>query len=62
VKVCDAAGRRVCALFAGWQDAGRRNLAWGGRDGDGRAVAVGLYFVRADAQGRSLTLRVARVR
>ena len=62
VNVYDAAGRSVRTLFDGWQDAGRRNLVWDGRDGAGRAVAVGLYFVRADAHGRGLTLRVARVR
>jgi len=62
VKVYDAAGRNVRTLFDGWQSAGQHGIVWDGRDGAGRAAAVGVYFVRANAQGRSLTLRVARVR
>jgi hypothetical protein len=62
MKVYDAAGRVVRTLFDGWQSAGRHGIVWDGRDEAGSAAAVGLYFVRADAQGRSFTLRVARVR
>ena len=62
VNVYDVAGRVVRTLFDGWQSAGRHAIVWNGRDASGSAAAAGLYFVRADAQGRSLTLRVARIR
>jgi flagellar hook assembly protein FlgD len=62
VKVYDAAGRVVRTLFDGWKSAGQHGIVWDGRDGAGSAAAVGLYFVRADAQGQSLTRRIARVR
>jgi len=62
VKVYDVAGRVVRTLFDGAQGAGRHSIVWDGRDGAGSAAAVGIYFVRADAQGRSFALRVARVR
>jgi len=62
VKVYDAAGRVVRTLFDGTQSAGQHGIVWDGRDGAGSAVAAGIYFVRADAQGRSRTLRVARIR
>jgi hypothetical protein len=62
VKVYDLAGRVVRTLFDGSQHAGRHGIVWDGRDGAGSAAAVGIYFVRADALGRSLALRVARVR
>ena len=62
VKVYDVAGRVVRTLFDGSLNAGRHGIVWDGRDGAGSGAAVGIYFVRADAQGRSLTLRVARIR
>jgi hypothetical protein len=62
VRVYDVAGRVVRTLFDGSRSAGQHSIVWDGRDGAGSAAAVGIYFVRADAEGRSLTLRVARVR
>ena len=47
-KVClsiyDVGGRQVRKLADGWQDAGRHNLNWNGRDTKGRACPSGVYF------------------
>lgn len=47
VNVYDAAGRRIAGLFRGELPAGEHTFAWRGRDDAGRAVASGIYFVRA---------------
>lgn len=62
VSVIDAAGRRVRELAARRFAAGRATLAWDGRDGSGRTAPAGLYFVRVDAAGRTLSRRVAWMR
>ena len=62
LAVYDLAGRVVRTLFDGWESAGQRDFAWDGRDGAGAVAPAGLYFVRADAVGRDLSLRIARVR
>lgn len=62
VAVYDAAGRTVRTLANEWSPAGRRELAWDGRNADGASARAGLYFVRAEGDGTSATLRLARVR
>jgi hypothetical protein len=44
-------GRLVRLLESGSLAPGRHVIGWDGRDGDGRAVASGAYFVRAEATG-----------
>jgi hypothetical protein len=61
VVVFDIAGRVVREVFDGWQTAGRHELTWDGRNNAGARVAAGIYVVRAEAEGRRLALRVARV-
>lgn len=51
VEVFDIAGQHVATLWRGALPAGRRHLAWDGRDGAGRPAASGAYVVRALAQG-----------
>jgi hypothetical protein len=62
VTVYDMAGRAVRTVFDGWQTAGRHDFVWDGRDAAGAATAAGIYIVRAEAEGRHLALRVARIR
>jgi FlgD Ig-like domain len=62
VVVYDMAGRAVREVFEGWQSAGRHELAWDGRNNAGATVAAGIYLVRAEAEGRRVALRVARLR
>lgn len=62
LRVLDPAGRLVCDLPA-TLGGGVAAWAWDGRDGSGRAVAPGIYFLRADGPaGRVAGGRVVRVR
>ena len=47
-------GRRVRTLHDGPCGAGRQVLAWDGRDGDGRALAAGVYVYLLDTGGERL--------
>jgi hypothetical protein len=60
--VYDQQGRRVRTLVAGAQPAGELPVVWDGRDDSGRGVASGIYFVRLDCEGRTLTRRIAAIR
>jgi hypothetical protein len=62
LEVLDVAGRRVTTLAPGSRPTGPVGVRWDGRDGAGRAVAPGMYFVRATAGGETATARVLRVR
>jgi flagellar hook assembly protein FlgD len=46
LRVYDLSGRLVRTLADGELDAGYHSLSWDGRDGDGRAVAAGVYLTR----------------
>lgn len=46
LEIIDPAGRRIRTLVDGWQDTGRHQVRWNGRDEGGRAMASGAYFVR----------------
>ena len=59
LMIYDAAGRRVRQLVSGAQPAGEHVLAWDQRDEGGVAVGPGLYFVRLEVDGRTLTQRFA---
>lgn len=55
VKVYDVAGRLVRTVEDRTLPAGDYELTWDGRDGGGKRVANGVYFVRLTAPGGSLT-------
>lgn len=63
VTVFDVRGRRVATLLEGGELSGPGSLAWNGRDGQGRAVAPGAYFIRLRTEdGRtSRTVKVLRL-
>jgi len=44
LRIYDVAGRQITRLADGWQEAGRYNLTWDGRDKRGRACPTGVYF------------------
>jgi hypothetical protein len=46
LEIYNVAGRRVATLVAGELPAGRREVAWQGRDSTGRHVGQGVYFAR----------------
>ena len=60
VTVHDVRGRLVARLPGGRLDTGATTIAWDGRDHAGRAVAAGVYLVRATIDGGGATA-VARV-
>jgi len=57
-EVYDLQGRRVRRF----RNAVNGALVWDGRDDDGQLVDPGIYFVRAEAEGRSVVARVALLR
>ena len=61
VIVFDVTGRKVRTLISGWQSAGTHPLAWNGQVDGGAMAPAGIYFVRADAEGKHTTARVARM-
>jgi flagellar hook assembly protein FlgD len=52
--VFGAHGERVRSLVNADHEAGPHEISWDGRDDQGRRVGPGVYFVRLDAEGRSL--------
>lgn len=50
LAVFDLAGRRVALVAEGAFDGGRHETIWRGRDGAGRAMASGVYFVRLETE------------
>ena len=62
LAIYDASGRRVRLLASGEHAAGEHVLAWDLRDEAGRPVGAGLYFVRLESAGSTLTRRLATLR
>ena len=61
-EVFDVRGRRVATLLDAARPAGPGEVRWTGRDGNGQAVAAGVYFVRVEAAGETRTRRLVLVR
>jgi hypothetical protein len=59
IGVYTAGGRLVRLVGERWLAAGRHRLAWDGRDRTGSPVAAGIYLVRLDVDGRSLTSKIS---
>jgi flagellar hook assembly protein FlgD len=51
VTVHDVTGREVAVLARGEFPAGEFTRTWDGRDGQGRPVGSGTYFLRMEAAG-----------
>ena len=62
LSIQDVADRPPRVLADGEQAAGEHRIAAEMRDADGRALPAGLYLLRLDAAGRTLTRRLASVR
>ncbi|MFN8177669.1 MAG: FlgD immunoglobulin-like domain containing protein [bacterium] len=62
VGIFDVVGRRVRTLFDGNHAEGACSFTWDGRDASGRRAAAGVYFVRMQADGKTLTERIVRMR
>lgn len=58
LSVFDVLGRPVRTLFIGVLPAGARDFSWDERDGQGRRIGAGLYFVSGRGEGIRRTGRV----
>lgn len=62
IAVHDVAGRLVRVIGEGVYPAGRTEISWDGKDGRGRRVASGVYFVRIDSRGMMAHRKMIMVR
>jgi subtilisin family serine protease len=62
LSVYDVAGKLVSRLVNGELPAGEHSVLWNGRDGGGRPVASGVYFLRLEADGRWAVRKVALIK
>ena len=58
ISVHDLNGRRIRVLFDENRQSGSHQVTWDGRDGSGRTVASGTYFVRLSSGGESSLAKV----
>jgi hypothetical protein len=61
IDVFDVGGRLVRALFSGPLSAGSHEYRWDGLDDHGEARRDGIYFIRAQTGGSTLTNKVVRL-
>ncbi len=62
LRVFDVTGRAVRELVQGTLAAGQHRVEWDGKDAKGAPSASGVYFVRLEAEGRSLERKLLRIR
>ena len=63
LNIFDVRGRLVRSLIRENRPQGPQSVEWNGRDGGGRDVAPGIYFVRlTSGSGYQVCERVTRVR
>ncbi|MCK4409931.1 MAG: T9SS type A sorting domain-containing protein, partial [Candidatus Eisenbacteria sp.] len=62
IRVYDVSGRLVRTVDDSFREAGPHEVRWNGRNGNGDAVASGVYFVRLEAAGNSKTRKVVLLR
>ena len=62
LAIYDAAGRRIRTLVSDVIAAGEREVAWDGRDDQGRAVAAGVYVALAESASGRATTRLTLIR
>jgi hypothetical protein len=60
VALFDVQGRALRTLHRGPLARGTTSLAWDGRDGAGRMLGSGLYFLRIDSAAGRFTTRIVR--
>jgi sugar lactone lactonase YvrE len=58
LRLFDIAGREVRTLEDGARAAGWHSLRWDGRGASGQRLGAGVFFLRLEADGRTLTKRV----
>jgi hypothetical protein len=58
LRVLDVQGREVARLADGYLPGGERSWIWNLRDGAGRRVVPGVYFLRLDSSGGTASARL----
>ena len=61
VMVYDLGGRLVRRLVEGDLPASKQTLQWDGTDDGGRSLPAGLYLVRMEAPGATMSHRIVRM-
>ncbi|MFN8177992.1 MAG: T9SS type A sorting domain-containing protein [bacterium] len=61
LRVYDVGGRLIRSLADRMAFAGRDEILWDGRDGEGRLTPAGIYFVRLDTAAQVITRKVVRL-
>jgi hypothetical protein len=61
IDICDVTGVRVCTLMDGRVEPGPGIAVWSGRDGSGRRLSPGVYYLRVTAAGNEKSLKVVLV-
>jgi hypothetical protein len=62
LQVFDVSGRKVATLVDRTLDAGPHSVSWNGRDDSGSAVATGVYLVRLQSNGETVTGEMVRMK
>ena len=62
LEVYDVSGRRVRELWRGDAVRGEHRMEWDGRDGEGRLLSSGVYFVSLEGMGMRAVRKVVLVR
>jgi glycosidase len=62
LSVYDVAGREVAVIAEGVREAGPHEVLWDGTDRNGPPMSAGVYFVRLEAGGESMTSKMMLVR
>ncbi|RKZ04060.1 MAG: hypothetical protein DRQ04_01460 [Candidatus Hydrothermota bacterium] len=62
LEVYDVSGREVRELWRGDVVRGEHRMEWDGRDGEGRLLSSGVYFVSLEGMGRRAVRKVVLVR
>ena len=62
IEVFDPAGRSIRTLFRGVMLPGSHRYTWDTRDSTGKKTPAGVYLLRLEAGGQSLTQKVSVVR
>jgi flagellar hook capping protein FlgD len=60
--VYDITGRRLALLHHGWLEAGAHPFRWNGRAADGREAPNGVYFYRAEVEGKAVGRKMVLIR
>ena len=45
MSIVNIRGQEIAELISGWQDMGRHEVVWNGRNDDGSSLSSGIYFV-----------------